>query len=230
MVTGFVTGYTSGTVSIDGSTYTHAAGMKVIRIVNDNGTFKTEDVKLADLYMKNVEFLSDKGQITFILEADAPEFTASANGQTITVTPDFDLANFADSRLTAAELTDKDGNKTDLTGSTVAFGAENTIEVTLAETIALENGEYKLTFKIGSKSFTVTFTYEATEAPEQPEQPEQPENPETPEQPEQPENPETPENPDQPEQPETPETPENPEQPENPETPENPDNNDGVNP
>ena len=224
VVTGFVTGYTSGTVSIDGSTYTHAAGMKVLRIVNDNGTFKTEEVKLADLYMKNVEFLSDKGQITFILEADAPEFTASANGQTITVTPDFDLANFADSRLTVNELTDKDGNKIDLSGSTIAFGAENTLEVTLAETIALENGEYKLTFRIGSKSFAVNFTYEVIEVPEQPEQPEEPETPENPETPEHPETPEVPE------VPETPENPEQPEQPEVPETPENPDNSDGVNP
>ncbi|MBQ2276970.1 MAG: S-layer homology domain-containing protein, partial [Clostridia bacterium] len=165
VVTGFVTGYTSGTVSIDGATFTHAAGMKIIRIVNNNGTFKAEEVKLADLYMKNVEFIADKGQITFILEADAPEFTASANGQKITVTPDFDLANFADSRLTVSELTDRDGKKADLTGSVIAFGADNTIEVTLAETTVLENGEYKLTFKIGSKSFAVNFTYEVTEAP-----------------------------------------------------------------
>jgi hypothetical protein len=224
VVTGFVTGYTSGTVSIDGATFTHAAGMKIIRIVNNNGTFKAEEVKLADLYMKNVEFIADKGQITFILEADAPEFTASANGQKITVTPDFDLANFADSRLTVSELTDRDGKKADLTGSVIAFGADNTIEVTLAETTVLENGEYKLTFKIGSKSFAVNFTYEVTEAPEQPEQPEQPEIPETPE------TPETPEEPEQPEIPETPELPEQPENPEIPEQPENPDNNDGVNP
>lgn len=214
VVTGFVTGYTSGTVSIDGSTYTHAAGMKIIRIVNDNGTFKTEEVKLADLYMKNVEFISDKGQITFILESDAPEFTASANGQKITVTPDFDLANFADSKLSVTGLTNAEDEALDLTGATIAPGAENTIEVTLAETLALENGEYELTFKIGSKSFTVTFTYEVIEAPDQPEQPEDPEQPETP---------------DQPEQPEDPENPETPEQPEIPETPENPDNNNGEN-
>lgn len=198
VVTGFVTGYTSGTVSIDGSTFTHAAGMKVIRIVNDNGTFKTEDVKLADLYMKNVEFIADKGQITFILEADAPEFTATAANNKITVTPDFDLANFADSRLSLTQITDANGDKLDLAGAAIGFGADNTIDVTLPETLALEDGEYELTFKIGSKSFTVTFEYEKVEAPEEPEQPEQPEDPEDPE------------NPDQPEQPETPETPENP--------------------
>ncbi|MBE6711545.1 MAG: S-layer homology domain-containing protein [Ruminococcaceae bacterium] len=217
---GFISGYTSGTVSIDGSTYTHAAGMKVLRITKNNkGNYVTEDVKLADLYMTNVEFITDKGAVTFILEiADGgAKFTAEASGNTITVRPNFDLSSFSDSRLSLNSIADAEGNKLDLTGTTIAFGADNTITVTLPETIAAENGDYTLTFRLGSREFAAEFTYEKPAAPEQPEQPEEPE------QPEQPETPETPEQPEQPEQPEEPETPETPEQPETPETPETPD-------
>ncbi len=218
--TGFISGYTSGTVSIDGSTYTHAAGMKVLRITkNSKGEYVTEDVKLADLYMTNVEFITDKGAVTFILEiADGgAKFTADAFGNTITIQPNFDLSSFNDSRLSLSSIADANGTKLDLTGTTIAFGADNTITVLLPETLALETGDYTLTFQLGSKTFAAEFTYEKPAAPEQPETPENPENPE------QPENPETPEQPEQPEQPETPETPENPDQPETPETPETPD-------
>ncbi len=215
VVTGFVTGYTSGTISIDGATFTHAAGMSVLRIVNDNGTFKTEEVKLADLYMKNVEFISDKGQITFVLEATDPTFTATASDKIVTVTPDFDLTNFADNKLTLTEILDEDDNKIDLENAAIAFGAENTVDVTLAN--VLETGKYDLTFKIGAKSFTVAFDYEKAETPETPDEPETPDTPETPDQPE------------QPDQPETPDTPETPDQPETPDTPETPDDNNGEN-
>jgi len=230
--TGFISGYTSGTVSIDGSTYIHAAGMKVLRITKNNkGEYVTEDVKLADLYMTNVEFITDKGAVTFILEKEDGDakFTAEASGNTITVHPNFDLSSFSDSRLSLTSITDANGGKLDLTGTNIAFGADNTITVILPETIAAENGDYTLTFQLGNKSFAADFTYEKPAAPEQPD-----ENPENPEQPEDPENPEQPENPENPEQPENPENPETPEQPdnnpENPETPENPDNNEEVNP
>ncbi len=224
VVTGFVTGYTSGTVSIDGATFTHAAGMTIVRIINDNGTFKTEEIKLADLYMKNVEFIADKGQITFVLESTDPTFTATASDKTVTITPDFDLTNFADNKLTLTELLDEDGNKINLENATIAFGAENTVDVTLAD--VLETGKYDLVFKIGAKTFTVNFDYEKVETPETPEEPEQPETPDTPETPEQPEQPETPDNPETPDQPETPENPDD----NNGENDDNNDNAGDVNP
>lgn len=191
VMTGFVTGYTSGTVSIDGSAYTHASGMKIIRIVNDKGTFKIENVKLAELYMKNVEFIADKGAIKFILEGDSPKFTATASDKTITITPDFDLSDFADLKLSVTALSDADKNPVKTDGATIAIGENNTIVITLADT--LEAGDYTLTFKLGSTSHKTEFTCVTVEAPEEPEEPETPEDPE---QPETPENPDIPENPD----------------------------------
>lgn len=55
----------------------------------------------------------------------------------------------------------------------------------------LENGDYTLVFKLGSKQFEVAVKVDVktNETPETPEQPETPETPETPENPENPEQP-----------------------------------------
>ena len=232
MVGGFVTGYTAGTVSVDGATFTLDENVKIIRITKDN---KIENVKLSDLYMRNIEFIADHGNVTLIIEADEAEFSVDSDQNRIALTPDFDLSNFTDSKLSVKELTLGE-EKLDTTGMTIAFGEGNTIVITPAEGKSFASGEYKLTFAIGVEEFSTAFSLviievEIPETPEQPEQPETPDNGET-ETPETPDNgeTETPENPDNggTETPENPdngetETPENPDNGET-ETPENPDN------
>ena len=65
--------------------------MKIIRITDKN---KIENVKLSDLYMHNIEFIADHGNVTLIIEGDAAEFRAEAAQNGITITPDFDLSWF----------------------------------------------------------------------------------------------------------------------------------------
>ncbi|MGN1409359.1 MAG: S-layer homology domain-containing protein [Eubacteriales bacterium] len=204
VVGGFVTGFTSGTVSVDGYTFTLASDIKVIRFTDDN---KIEDVKLSDLYMKNIEFVAERGTIKLIIEAGEAKFTAEADDKTITVKPDFDLGNFNDSKISSVSIT-KGSEVIETSEISAAKSENNTIVFTLEDDKALENGEYTITFRLGSKTFEVNFTVDV-KAPAEPETPETPETPENPENPENPEYPETPENP------------------ETPETPENPDNTDG---
>ena len=84
VMNGFVSGYTSGTVSIDGTAYTYGENFKAIRITSKNAI---ESVNVSDLYMKNVEFIADKGEIVLIIEGGEAEFTAQADREKITVTP-----------------------------------------------------------------------------------------------------------------------------------------------
>lgn len=197
VVNGFVTGYTASTVTVDGSTFTLASDVKVIRITSDN---KIENVKLSDLYMKNIEFVSDRGTVTLIIESDEASFEAVYADSAIKVTPDFDIDNFSDMSITATSLV-KGDEAVSLEGAAMIRGEDNTITFTLAN--ALEEGDYTLTFKIGNMSFEVNFTVETPEE-------EEPENPDTSE--------ETPESPEEtPEQPESPD--ENPD--EEPESTEN---------
>ena len=206
VMSGFVTGYTSGTVTVDNTTFPFASDMEIIRITADN---KIEKIKLAELYMRNIEFVTDNGKIKLIIESSEAKFTASYKDNKITISPDFDLTSFKESRLSVTKLEMGD-ESINLSGTAIGFGADNTIEITLPATTALAEGKYTVTFKIGNSSFVAELTVEKTAEPEQPEQPEKPEKPDQPEQPDQPENPEKPENPDQPENPEQPEKPENP--------------------
>ncbi|MBE6540979.1 MAG: S-layer homology domain-containing protein [Ruminococcaceae bacterium] len=157
-VSGFVTGYTASTISVDGTTFTLASDVKVIR-VNESGT---TNVTIADLYMRNIEFISDRGVVTLIIESDSASFEAEYADSVITVTPDFDLENFSDSVITAVKL-EKGETAVSIEGNTVTLGGENTVDITLAS--ALEAGEYKLTFKIGTKTFTVEFEVAAPATP-----------------------------------------------------------------
>ncbi len=157
VVSGFVTGYTDGTVTVDGTTFSLASDAKIIRIGAD---YKVTAVSVADLYMRNIEFVTSQGEVKLIIEGEAATFTAEAAENTVTVTPDFDLSEFADSTPSVTSLK-KGETEVELTGSSVEFGEENTVEVTLAE--ALTEGSYKLTFVIGGKTFSVTFTVSAAE-------------------------------------------------------------------
>ncbi len=157
VVSGFVTGYTDGTVTVDGTTFSLASDAKIIRIGADH---KVTAVSVADLYMRNIEFVTSQGEVKLIIEGEAATFTAEAAENTVTVTPDFDLSEFADSTPSVTSLK-KGETEVELAGSSVEFAEGNTIKVTLAE--ALTEGSYRLTFELGGKTFTATFAVSAAE-------------------------------------------------------------------
>ncbi len=232
VVSGFVNGYTGSTVSVDGYTFTLGKDVKIIRINSKN---EIEEVKLADLYMKNIEFISEKGVVTLIMEAGDAKFETVSDGKTVTVTPDFDLANFADSKLTPVRIVKDDKEVMTAEDGITAEKGEGTLVFNIAEAKALEEGKYTLTFKLGSKEFTVEFTVvkpiviepETPETPVDPENPDKPVDPDNPVDPENPDKPVDPENPDKPVDPENPDKPVDPENPDKPVDPENPDDSEG---
>ena len=192
---GFVTGYTSGTISVDGVPYAMGKAMRTVRINKDT---KIEDVKVTDLYMKHVEFVAVNGELRLILEKGEASFTGELTEEGIAVKPDFSLSDFADARITVTGL-EKDGEKLSVSGMKASVKGDK-ILIELEEGTELEPGQYVVTFTVNSRSGSASFTVEAKaeEQPAEPEQPENPENPETPENPENPENPETPDNSEEP--------------------------------
>ena len=152
VMNGFVTGYTQGTLTIDGTTFSLADDAQLIRIGAD---YKVTSVTAAELYMKNVEFVTSQGEIVLVMESASPSFTATASGANVTITPDFDLSEFSGSTPSLTSLK-KGSESVDLTGASVEFGAENTLSVTLAAELA--EGPYEISFKLGGKEFKVSFT------------------------------------------------------------------------
>lgn len=152
---GFVTGFTSGTVSMDGATFTLATDVKIIGITDE---FKTENVQLSDLYMKHVEFIAERGEIKLIIAGGEAKFTAevTATEGKIVLTPDFDLSAFDLSEVKVKKLVAEE-NEISLEGATVSVTEEGKIEIILADSAVIINGEYQAELEIGGKTFKITF-------------------------------------------------------------------------
>ena len=151
---GFVTGYTSGTVSIDGATFTLASDVKIIGITDD---FKIEDVQLSDLYMSHVEFVAENNVITLIIAKGEAQFEASfiATDSKIVITPDFDLEDFATNRIKVDSI--KNGSEAISTeGATVSI-VDGKIEIALADATSIVSGEWTVRFTVGEKAFEAKF-------------------------------------------------------------------------
>ena len=152
---GFVTGYTSGTVSVDGQTFTLASDVKIIAITDE---FKTEDVQLSDLYMKHIEFVADKGEVKLIIAGGEAKFTVevTATEGKIAITPDFDISAFDAGEIKVKKLTANE-NEISLEGAAVSVTEEGKIEIILADSTAIANGEYQAELEIDGKTFAISF-------------------------------------------------------------------------
>lgn len=216
VLSGFVSGYTGVTVTIDGTTYPVADDAQLLTISDKHEITK---VYLSDLYMHHVEFVVERGEVTRILLGDTATFTAEGSGNEIRITPDFDIRNFDVASLTLTSMK-KDDTAVVTKDFSLSFSETGEILITAKENFAA--GHYTLTFTLGRSRYTVSLTIEEQQTPEEPDAPETPETPDVPETPETPEQPDVPETPDQPENPDQPETPDTPETPETPEEPETP--------
>ncbi len=163
---GFITGFTASTVTIDGTTHTLADDVKIISIDKDH---KIASVNLGNLYMHHAEYITDKGEVILILAGSAPVFTASGEGKEIEVTPDFDITNFDVTTLAVKSL--KNGEEAmDIANLRASFTENGTILVESEN--AFEAGEYTMVFTLGGSQYTVSLTIVQAEQPEAPESPE----------------------------------------------------------
>ena len=163
---GFITGFTASTVTIDGTTHTLADDVKIISIDKDH---KIASVNLGNLYMHHAEYITDKGEVILILAGSAPVFTASGEGKEIEVTPDFDITNFDVTTLAVKGL--KNGEEAmDIANLRASFTGNGSILVESEN--AFEAGEYTMVFTLGGSQYTVSLTIAQAEQPEAPESPE----------------------------------------------------------
>jgi len=155
VVSGFVSGYTAGTVTVDGVNYTLAKDVKIIRITKDN---KIETVELADVYMTNIEFAATNNEISLIIAGEAGKFSASviATEGKIVLTPDFELEDFATNRIKIDSI--KKGDEAISTEGATAGIVDGKIEIVLAEATSLVDGDWTVQFTVGEKAFEVKFS------------------------------------------------------------------------
>ena len=160
---GLVTGYTSGTVSVDGTAYAIAKDMRAIRITKDN---KLEEVRYADLYLKHVEFIAAGGEVKLLIEGADPAFTAVLKDGVIEVTPDFDLGDLGGADVVVRGL-GSDGEAISVDGMT-AEAKDGVIAIALPAEMKLEAGRYTVSFTLNSRNGSAEFTVEAEAQAEDP--------------------------------------------------------------
>lgn len=149
VITGFVTGYTSSTITVGNRTYKLASDCKIVAVDSANNASAKA---VSDAYMRNVSFIVSGNSVKAILLGAQPTFTAAFADGKVTVTPDFDATAFESSTLAATKLTlGKTAVEAAFTAS-VEDGA-----LVFATETALEAGEYTLTFTFGGRSFSASF-------------------------------------------------------------------------
>ncbi|MBO7405498.1 MAG: S-layer homology domain-containing protein [Clostridia bacterium] len=153
---GVLTGYTSGTVSVDGTAYAIAKDMRMIRITGDN---KIEEVKVTDLYLKHVEFIAVNGEVKLLIEGADPQFAAEWKDGIIEVTPDFDLEDLGGVNIVVKGL-EKEGEAVSVEGMK-AEAKDGRIAIALADGMTLEAGTHTVSFTINAKNGSAEFTVEA---------------------------------------------------------------------
>lgn len=188
ILSGFVSGYTGVTVTVDGTTYPVAENAQLISITDKH---QIQKVYLSDLYMHHVEFVVERGEVTRILLGNGATFTAEGSGHEIRITPDFAIRHFDVATLQLTSMTNGDST---VATEDLSLSFTETGDILLTAQEAFAPGHYILTFTLGSSHYTVSLTIEQSETV--PEEPEQPETPAEPNEPETPTEPEVPENPD----------------------------------
>lgn len=172
VVTGFVTGYTGSTITVDGTTLTLAKDAHLVRLTKDQ---KIETITVSDAYMHHVEYVVDRGEVKLVMLGETPTFTLEAESNILTVIPDFDLSNLdaATIHLNSVKMEEKEQKG-------VLSIEDGKLVVTFAEN--LTSGKFTVSVTISGNTYVIESVIEV-KAPEMPEQPETPETPETPEQP-----------------------------------------------
>ncbi len=146
---GIVTGYNDGVITIGNEVYKLATNAKIHSI---SGSFAVSSIDIADVYMHNVEIFAEGREIKTILAGPALSFTASTEGNTITLTPNMSLSSISDPQF---NLNGVSFNGTLLNGENLSLSVDgDTIKVESTE--ALADGLYVLSINLFDHTFTVS--------------------------------------------------------------------------
>ena len=149
-VSGFVSGYTSSTITINGTTYRAAADIKIAAI--DANLNKT-DKAIGDTYMNNVQFTAEAGMVKSMIILGAPQFAAVQSEGKIIVSTTLPIAQFDTSAIAVTAV--KTGG-VEVNASLLQITADTAAnKLTLTPTAALTAGQYEITIRLGGKPFTI---------------------------------------------------------------------------
>ncbi|MBQ8397284.1 MAG: S-layer homology domain-containing protein [Clostridia bacterium] len=152
--TGIITGYNDGIVTIGGQVYKLAENAMIHSI---NSSLAVTALTIEDVYMHNVEIFAEGREIFAIIAGSALNFSAEAEGKTITMTPNLDITTLGDLDLQLKGVT-CNGSSISNDSFTLTASEGNLI---LTHTEDLAAGQYVITFNFFDQLYIVTCTIEA---------------------------------------------------------------------
>ena len=152
--TGIITGYNDGIVTIGNQVYKLAENANIHGI---NNKLEVSTLTLDEIYMHGVEIYAEGREIIAILAGPALSFSAEAEGQTITMTPNLDITTLGDLDLTLNGVTH---NGDSISNDNFTLTAESG-NLLLTQNADLAAGQYVITFNFFDQLFIVNCIIEA---------------------------------------------------------------------
>ena len=153
-VTGIITGFNDGIVTVGDQVYKLADNVNIHAV---GANLALSKLSIEDAYMHNVEIFADGREIKTILVGTALGFTAEANADTITLTANLDISALQPN--VSLNFVTKDGAAMQLADFTVT---ENQGAIQIQHTSALAAGTYMLNFNFFDHAFTAICIVEAS--------------------------------------------------------------------
>ncbi|MBQ2767118.1 MAG: S-layer homology domain-containing protein [Clostridia bacterium] len=156
-VSGIVTGYNDGIVTIGGEVYKLAENAKIHSV---NSSLAVSSLKLEDVYMHNVEIFAEGREIKTILVGDALNFSASSEGNTITLAANLSLASIEDPQINLNSVT-HNGQALSLEAFSLTAEGDNLL---LASGEELADGLYVISVNFYDQAFVINYVKTTPEA------------------------------------------------------------------
>lgn len=161
VTSGILSGYTSTTVTVGGTTYTVTEDTIVTRLTGDEKE-PTESIKIEDALMGKVELILDDGKVISVVLVEMEKFSAEYAGGKIAVSAD-ELTDADSFSVSAMWIYDEETGKNvsiDISEYTVSEKDGETFGFEITPESSLEAGDYTVSFKVNGIRFTVKFTVE----------------------------------------------------------------------
>lgn len=153
---GIITGYNDGVVTIGGEVYKLADNV-MIHAISSNLT--VSQLEIEDVYMHNVEIFAEGREIYAIIAGPALGFTASAEGNTFTLSANLDISELAANNAKLNGVT-HNGQAMSLDNFSLSTN-ENSLVIESTEDLAA--GFYVISFNFFDQLYVVNCTVAATE-------------------------------------------------------------------
>jgi len=155
-VTGTVSGYTAGTLTLGSDTYKLAGDVSFIRITDST---EVKPITVKDVFMKKAELVISGDEVKTVILLGDSDFEGTVLGDTLTVTSIDGLhGSFEPDEIRMIHHGEEEDTELDADMYDITVTSEAPFTFELKGDADFAPGDYTVVFKLGTVKFSVTFT------------------------------------------------------------------------